>query len=132
MFDDDGEPALTGDASADEWDAHDQWLAHSCEHGGVLAAERLANITLAKHLRQFLKGLQGTAGPRFPILLDKVLYDGTHTGDRILSRYAPGLLNEVDLVLHSSDILAPSEKAFFHSMRRLCEASIETGNPIVF
>ena len=31
----------------------------------------------------FLNGLQGEPGPRFPILLKKVVYDGTHTGDWI-------------------------------------------------
>jgi hypothetical protein len=41
-------------------------------------------------------------------------------------------LKEVDTVLHSSDILAESEKEFFTNMKLLCEASIATGNPIMF
>jgi len=41
-------------------------------------------------------------------------------------------LQEVDLVLASSDILTDGEKEFFQSMKRLCEASIATGNPIGF
>jgi hypothetical protein len=31
-----------------------------------------------------------------------------------------------------SDILSESEKGFFTSMKRSCEASIAIGNPIVF
>jgi len=41
-------------------------------------------------------------------------------------------LKEVETVLHSSDILADSEKEFFNNMKQLCEASIATGNPIMF
>jgi len=131
-FDESGEPILTDDPSEEEWDAHDQWLGNSCEHQGYLLSLFLGNITRVKNLRGFLRGLQGTPGPRFPILLEKVLYDGTHTGDWISSKIAAKLLKEVDTVLHSSDILADSEKEFFANMKLLCEASITSGNPIMF
>jgi|SRR5580704_9264046 hypothetical protein len=131
-FDEIGEPTLTGDPSDDEWDAHDHWLGESCEHEGYLVSEALGNITRVGNLRSFLRHLQGKPGPRFPMLLTKVLYDGTHTGDWLSSEQAEKLLKEVDTVLHSSDILAESEKEFFSSMKRLCEASIATGNPIMF
>ena len=65
-------------------------------------------------------------------MLEKVLYNGTHTGDHIPIKQSPALLKEVDTVLHSSDILADSEKEFFTNMKLLCEASIQTGNPIMF
>jgi len=132
VFDEKAEPVLTGDPSTDEWTAHDRWFPESCEHGGYLVSERLGNISLAAHMREFLHGLEGDPGPRFPILLQKVVYDGTHCGDWISSEQAVKLLKEVDIVLHSSDILANSEKEFFSSMKRLCEASVATGNPIVF
>jgi hypothetical protein len=132
IFDESGEPALSGDPSEDEWEAHDQWLSKSCEHEGFLVAVFLGNITRVKNLRSFLQALQGKPGPRFPLLLEEVLYDGTHSGDCILSKYAPKLLKEVDTVLHSSDILADSEKEFFNNMKQLCEASIATGNAILF
>jgi hypothetical protein len=70
--------------------------------------------------------------PKFPILLEKVVYDGTPTGDWVPVKQSPALSQEVNLVLASSDILIPGEKEFFESMRRLYEASIATGNPIVF
>ena len=126
------EPVLTGDPSTDEWTAHDHWFSESCEHGGYVLCERLGNISLAAHLREFLKGLEGRPGPKFRILLTKVLYDGTHTGDSIPVSMSAELEKEVDTVLHSSDILTDSEREFFASMKRLCRASIETGNPIVF
>lgn len=131
-FDESGEPTLTGDPSEEECEAHDQWVGESCEHEGYLLSMFLGNITRLGNLRTFLRGLQGSPGPRFPILLEKVLYDGTHTGDWISSKDAAKLLKEVNTVLHSSDILADSEKEFFTNMKLLCEASIATGNPIMF
>lgn len=131
-FDDTGDATPTGNISTEDWIVHDRWFAESCEHGGFLVSESLGNINLAKHLREFLRGLHGDPGPRFPILLKKVVYDGTHTGDRISAEEAAKLLQEVDTVLHSSDILSDSEKSFFSSMKRLSEASIATGNPIEF
>ena len=131
-FDESNTPSLTGDPPDEELEAHDEWFADSCEHGGYLLSLFLGNITRVKNLRGFLRGLQGKPGPRFPILLEKVLYNGTHTGDWIPRDETPALLEEVDTVLHSRDILASSEKEFFENMKQLCDASIATGNPILF
>ncbi len=131
-FDEAGSPELTGDPSEDEWEAHDRWFAESCEHGGYLLSLPLGNISRISHLRTFLRGLQGKPGPRFPILLEKVIYNGTHTGDWLPRDESPALLKEVETVLHSRDILASSETEFFENLKQLCEASIETGNPILF
>lgn len=131
-FDESGEPMLTGDPSEVEWEAHDRWLAESCEHEGFILSLFLGNVTRIKNLRSFLRALQGSPGPRFRLLLEKVLYDGTHTGDWIPAKQTPALLKEVETVLHSSDILADSEKEFFNNMKQLCDASIATGNPIMF
>jgi len=132
MWDESSSPSLFGDLIEEEWDAHDGWLQESCEHEGFLVCEPLGNITRIQHVREFLRHLQGDPGPKFPILLKKVVYDGTHTGDWLPARESAALLREVDLVLGSSDILTDGEKEFFHSMKRLCEASIATGNPITF
>ena len=132
MWDESGAPSLKGDPTEKEWEAHDRWIQRSCEHHGFLVSEFLGNITRAKNVHEFLRGLQGTPGPKFPILLKKVVYDGTHTGDWIPVKQSPALMREVDLVLASRDILTQGEKEFFEAMKRLCEASIATGNPIVF
>jgi len=130
--DESGAASLSGDPTEEEWEAHDQWVQDACEHEGFLVAEALGNITRVQNVRGFLRGLQGAPGPKFPILLNNVVYDGTHTGDWIPVKQSPALLREVNLVLQSSDILKPGEKEFFQSMKRLCEASIASGNPIVF
>jgi len=132
MWDETNAPSLNNDATEEEWESHQTWLQQSCEHEGFLASEFLGNITRAKNVRDFLRGLQGEPSPKFPILLKKVVYDGTHTGDWVPVKESPALLREVDQVLASRDILTPGETEFFESMKRLCEASIATGNPIVF
>ena len=131
-LDETGEPILTGDPSDDDLETHEAWFAKSCAHDGYVASESLGNVTSVKHLREFLRGLQGDPGPKFPLLLEKVLYNGTHTGDWIPTADSEALLREVQVVLQSSDILSEGEKAFFNSMERLCQASLATGNPIVF
>lgn len=132
MWDELNAPSLSGDPTEDEWEAHDQWVQKSCEHEGFLVSEFLGNIRRIQNVREFLRGLQGNPGPRFPVLLKKVVYDGTHTGDWVPVKQSPALLREVNLVLGSSDILTQGEREFFEAMKRLCEASVATGNPIVF
>jgi hypothetical protein len=131
-FDETGEPVLAGDPSTEEWDIHDKWYAQSCEHSGFLASARLGNIRMIAHVRELVRHLQANPGPRFPILLTQVVYNGTHCGDWIPIEKASELLHEVDTILHSKDLLTDSERRFFSSMRSLCMASIECGNPIVF
>jgi hypothetical protein len=132
IFDESSEPTLTGDPSEPEWEAHDQWLGESCEHEGYLLSLFLGNITRVGNLRSFLRHPQGTPGPRFRIVLERVLYDGKHTGDWISSKITEKLLMEVATVLNSSDILADSEKEFFNHMKLLCDASVAAGNPVMF
>jgi hypothetical protein len=132
MGDEAGLPSLSGDPSEDEWETHDRWLQESCEHEGYLVSEALGNSMRVQHLREFLRGLQGEPGPKFPILPKKVVDDGTHTGDWLPVKQSPALFREVDLVAGSSAILTGGEKEFLHSMKRLCEARIATGNPIMF
>jgi hypothetical protein len=132
MWDESGAPSMSGDPDEEEWEAHDEWVRDSCEHEGFRISEFLGNITRVKNVRAFLRGLQGSPGPKFPILLKKVVYDGTHTGDWLPIQQTPALSKEIDLVLASRDILTPGELEFFESMKRLCEASLATGNPIGF
>jgi len=126
------EPGLDGDPSSEEWLVHDRWFGNSCQHGGYLVSERLGNISMVAQIREFVRHLQAKPSPRFPILLERVLYDGTHTGDYVPADQAKDLLEEVQVVLHSRDILSSSEREFFEALCRLCEASIRTENPIMF
>lgn len=132
IWDETGAPSLTGDPDDEEWEMHDTWVQNACDHQGFIASEFLGNINRVRNVREFLKGLQSDPGPKFPVLLKKVVYDGTHTGDFLPANQTPALMKEVDLVLGSADILTEGEREFFESMKRLCEASLATGNPIGF
>jgi hypothetical protein len=131
VFDDGGQPALNDGASNDDWIVHDRWLTKSCEHGGFLVSVRLGNISMIAHVRELLCDLQRT-NLSCPLLLEKVVYNGIHSGDSIPSADVPLLQKEVDTVLRLSSTLDSTDREFFTSMGRLCEASIATGNPIVF
>src|SRR5437773_8809051 len=59
--------------------AFDQWLQnHACEHeSGIFIHHRIGNIALVGLLREELR----RESNKFPILLEKVLYNGVHAGD---------------------------------------------------
>src|SRR5260370_18170307 len=99
MWDGSGSPSLSGDPSEDEREAHDHWVQESWEHEGYMISAPLGNITRIQHVREFLRGLQGDPGPKFPILLKKVVYDGTHTGDWLPVNESAAIVREGDLVL---------------------------------
>ena len=67
---------------------------------------------------------------RFPLLLERVVYSGTHTGDWIVASEVPQLLTETrGLEGLTSD---PVIIQFTNDVIELAGASIATGNPIVF
>jgi hypothetical protein len=66
IFDESGEPTLTGNPFEEEWEAHDRGLGESCKHEGYLLSLFLGNITRVGNRRGFLQHLRGAPGPRFP------------------------------------------------------------------
>src|SRR5215469_11744773 len=126
------EPVLGQEASEEQWAMLNRWFADSCEHNGYLSCERLGNISLIKHIRELVRYLQSNPGPRFPILLESVIYDGTHCGDCLSSSQARELLEEVNVVLQSSDILSELEETFSRACADCARQASKTGNPIVF
>ena len=116
-----------GEAGLDLWLAHDKWYRNSCSHSGHLISKRLGNIAAVAHVREFL---ERNAPNSFPLFLGRVVYDGTHTGDCITAGDAPQLLAETQrLQGMTSDLLILQ---FTSDITELAEASISTGNPIVF
>ncbi len=127
------EPILTRNPTLDEYLVHDRWFKSSCPHQGYLAQERLGNISSIAQVRESLRAWeQQNKTQRFPILLEKVVYSGTHSGDFLPACDSPELLKEVEEVTQIRSIWDACDREFFTSLRRLCEASLETRNPIVF
>ena len=75
------------------WEDHPRWNKFSCEHETrALLHHRLGNISLISLLRAEL----ARAPDRFPILLTKVLYSGSHGGDHMPASEIPALLEELE------------------------------------
>ena len=129
VFDQTGEPTLKSDReiSLERWLTHDEWYRSSCPHSGYLIEKRLGNIARVAYVRGFL---QDNSPNDFPVLLEHVVYNGTHSGDWIAARNVPQLMNETrKLQGLTSDAFIVE---FTNDMMELAQASIATGNPIVF
>src|ERR1700748_602424 len=121
------------DCSVDELIAWDTWRAQSaCEHPkGQLLHHRLGNISLICSLRLELQ----REPSRFPILLGKVVYSGSHGGDYLPVELISGLRMEIEDLAHfkcgtqeSDDLMS----RFRAQMQELVTASQCIMKPIVF
>lgn len=128
-FDEAGEPTLkrARGTKMNLWLKHDKWYRDSCPHAGYLVKKRLGNIASAACVRRFL---EDHSPNNFPLLLERVVYSGTHSGDCVAASDVPQLLTETrTLQALTRD---PLILQFTHDVVELAEASIATGNPIVF
>jgi hypothetical protein len=128
-FDATGEPILKGDNDIDLklWLEHYKWYRDSCPHSGYLVEKRLGNIAAVAYVRGFLKK---NSPHSFPLLLERVVYSGNHSGDWVAASDVPQLLTETRRL--ESLMNDPLVLQFMNDMVELAEASIATGNPIVF
>jgi hypothetical protein len=128
-FDETGEPTLKSDAdiSLKLWSKHDKWYRDSCPHSGHLVEKHLGNIALVACVRGFL---EDNSRNSFPLLLERVVYSGTHSGDWVAASEVPQLLTETRRLQGSTS--DPVIIQFTNDVIELAEASIATGNPIVF
>jgi len=128
-FDLTGEPILKGDGDIDLklWLKHDKWYRDSCPHSGYLVEKRLGNIAAVAYVRGFL---ENNSPHSFPLLLERVVYDGTHCGDWVAASDVPQLLTETRRLQGLTT--DPLIVQFTNDVVVLAEASIATGNPIVF
>ena len=126
------EETLDIDADVDLYVRFDQWRGRACSHeDGVLISHRIGNMALVAALRSVLEH----APARFPIILQRVIYSGTHAGDSIPATDIPSLSLEVSGLssLHSPDSQMENIiRRFEAQMAELVKAAIEVGKPISF
>jgi hypothetical protein len=129
-FDETGEPTLaisTGQPPLEVWLKHDEWLRSACPHGDRLIEKRLGNAALVWHVRESLASI---SGEDFSVIRERVVYSGSHSGDWISATDSARLLQEArSLRVKSVD---PVTIQFASDLIELAEASVATGNPIVF
>jgi hypothetical protein len=120
------------DAPGADVEAFDAWAATACEHpGGELIHHRLGNIALIEFLRAELSRSRGG----FPILLNKVVYDGTHCGDHLDLPTVGFLGAEINSMrsLHCEDSEEEELlRTFERQMEELVAASLAVRKPIAF
>ena len=113
--------------------AFDQWSwSQACVHErGVLIDNRIGNISLVAFLREMLK----RTPDKFPIMLTKVVYSGTHCGDFLSVQEVEALQSEVS---HLSQVHGDNEedecflRDFQEQIHELVECALRVNKPIVF
>jgi hypothetical protein len=113
----------------------ERWKQTACEHEEmVLLHYRLGNISAAGYMISKIKTVDSSEST-FPILLQKVFYDGTHAGGHLEMSDVVKLQQELQVLkvkasvnLHSDDLL----NRVVENLEKLCEKAIEVQNPIVF
>lgn len=113
--------------------AFDDWLQdRACVHSdGVLLHHFIANISLAAFIRDELELKEES----FPILLNKVVYNGTHCGDFISPEDFPVLRAELvrlETFVSSHKETAEDIDGFRKQMIELLDAAEAVSKPITF
>jgi hypothetical protein len=94
--------------------------------------KRIGNIALVNVLKAELEGILGESGSE-TLLISKVLYSGTHSGDVISTDELDSLRQEIALVRGIAGCRKSSElEGFLADMDELADAAKRHGNPIVF
>jgi hypothetical protein len=94
-----------------------------------VVAKRLGNIAEIGFLRETI-GKLPDAQSSFPIILQRVIYSGSHSGDEIAVCDVPRLKDELERLTKME--LEEDVKRFLRDMSELCDASLLTENPIIF
>jgi len=121
------------DYTLEEILAWDQWReGFACEHGaGMLLRHRLGNISLIGSLRAELR----REAERFPILLKRVVYSGSHGGDHLPLDVVKELQKELGELASFKCSSRKSDEfmsGFRIQMLELVAASFSVGKPICF
>lgn len=111
----------------------DRWAFNrACEHeDGVLLHHYIGNITRVANLYENLS----TESEKFPIILKKILYSGTHCGDFLSSEEVKNLEKEIE---HLKDLVFSDEASqdrvnyFRQQLEELTKTALEMGKPISF
>lgn len=113
--------------------AFDDWLEHrACEHEhGWFIQHHLGNIGQIARLRHALE----LAPKRFPLLLEKVIWSGSHCGDFVPAEEVhllrPELRSLARFKCEDPDV-AEDLKLFRMQMNELIRVAIKLGRPIAF
>jgi hypothetical protein len=95
-----------------------------CEH--QLGHVFLGNISAIADVRQELKHLLASDS----LLLTRVVYDGTHTGDSLASAELPELLAEISVAEQQRP--SPHTLEFLRKLRQIAQVAQQHRRPLMF
>lgn len=121
-------------------DEHDKWMnLPPCVHEDMmLDGCRLGNAGSISHLYEILSEVTTAPGRTYPVLLGKVLYDGTHCGDHLTIRDVRRLSSELDRLEKMKPrtaILREDVRQLASAtgmLRRLVKTALAVNKPIAF
>lgn len=134
----DGTPDMTDTEKLEDWLLHDEWLLRACEHESCeLLHHRIGNISTVGFLRAIMQKLWSVPQNVCPIICDKIIYSGSHSGDFLSVEVLTPLKQELELVeTQDFSILNKKEieylKHFLQQMNELVHAALTMKKPIVF
>ena len=105
----------------------DDKLSRKYHHKREAVAQRLGNVAQISALREEAARLFGPES----MLLGKVLYSGTHSGDAIPLESVPLLSTELESITDANE-QSPEMRHFIRSLQELIRAANDEKNPIVF
>lgn len=120
------------DPRTGEVDFENAALYHAWKDKVRAVDKRIGNITAVSLLRAELEEILGPSSSE-TLLISKVLYNGTHSGDIISLEHLSSLRHEIALVRGIAEGKRSRElENFLADMEELATASERHGNPIVF
>jgi hypothetical protein len=134
-----GSPAIRS-VDSDKIDSHDTWMEKApCKHDEMTVAS--AHLGSAGFIQTLSDTLTGVAShlPPCPILMRKVLYSGTHTGDSLSPLQVLRLVNELQQLKAaelraaglSTEQIEPI-RSLIAELNRLAKAALKLEKPIAF
>ena len=117
------------DRSTGELEYVDHKLASSDQREMLFAASvRLGNVSQIAELRT---SIQMSLSPENSIILDKILCDGSHSGDSIKLGDLPAIETEIAFLQQQRQI-SPEVSYFLSQLTQLIEAANRESNSIIF
>ena len=120
---------------------HDEWMnLPPCEHEGMMLRDCYhGNAEAISHLHSVFSGVLGKRGQACPVLMGKVLYSGSHSGDHLTVRDVRRLSDELDRRREAKpSAIAPSAAdarqiaLAIRELRRLVKTALAVNKPIAF
>jgi len=132
FIDDTGHPDIRSNDPLDE-DLHDQWEAqHPCSHEHFHLKEHwLGNVASVGQIRQELQQLSKDL--EYPVLMSKVIYNGSHSGDFLAGEEVVRLRDEIANFRNVEAVAQTAEwNSFLSKLEELVIASLSVRKPISF